>query len=83
MSSFHNEPDPTSDFVNSILQSNGNDRNDLDIKFDSPTSTPPTVAQTHTNPLQMTGLEQKLDVIQHLLSSTVMSMRQLSAQIYS
>lgn len=77
MSSFHNEPDSTNDFVNSILQSNGNDRNDLDIKFDSPT---PTAAQSHTNLLQM---EQKLDVIQQLLTSTVMSMRQLSAQIYS
>ncbi|GFH60707.1 hypothetical protein CTEN210_17183 [Chaetoceros tenuissimus] len=77
MSSFHNEPDSTNDFVNSILQSNGNDRNDLDIKFDSPT---PTVAQSHMNPLQM---EQRLDVIQQLLTSTVMSMRQLSAQIYS
>ncbi|GFH60701.1 hypothetical protein CTEN210_17177 [Chaetoceros tenuissimus] len=78
MSSFHNEPDSTNDFVNSILQSNGNDRNDLDIKFDSPT--PTTVAQSHSNSLQM---EQKLDVIQQLLTSTVMSMRQLSAQIYS
>ena len=81
MSSFHNEPDSTNDFVNSILQSNGNDRNDVDIKFDSPA--PPTLAQNHINPLQMTDLEQKLDVIQQLLSSTVVSIRQLSAQIYS
>ena len=81
MSSFQNEPDSTNDFVNSILQSNGNDRNDLDIKFDSPT--PPTAPQSHMNSLQMAGLEQKLDVIQQLLTSTVMSTRQLSAQIYS